>query len=45
MDTVFTRSRWILILIIGALSLCGVRLVQLQIIEGCLLYTSPSPRD
>ena len=34
MDTVFTRSRWILILIIGALSLCGVRLVQLQIIEG-----------
>jgi len=34
MDTVIGRSRWILFAIIGALSLCVVRLVQLQIVEG-----------
>ena len=34
MDTVITRSRWVLGFFIFALSLCAVRLVQLQIIEG-----------
>ena len=34
MDTVITRSRWVLGFFIFALSICAVRLVQLQIIEG-----------
>ena len=34
MDTVITRSRWIVGILVGALCICGVRLVQLQIIEG-----------
>ena len=34
MDTVMTRSRWVLGFFIVALSICAVRLVQLQIIEG-----------
>ena len=34
MDTVMTRSRWIVGILVGALCICGVRLVQLQIIEG-----------
>ena len=34
MDTVVTRSRWIVGILVGALCICGVRLVQLQIIEG-----------
>ena len=37
MDSVISRSRWILVIIIGALCLCGVRLVQLQIVEGPVL--------
>ena len=34
MDTVITRSRWVLGFFIFALSICAVRLVQLQIVEG-----------
>ena len=34
MDTVITRSRWIVGILVGALCICGVRLVQLQIVEG-----------
>lgn len=34
MDSVMTRSRWILVTLVVALCVCGVRLVQLQIIEG-----------
>ena len=37
MDSVISRSRWILVILIGAMCLCGVRLVQLQIIEGPVL--------
>ena len=37
MDSVISRSRWILVIIIGALCVCGVRLVQLQIVEGPVL--------
>ena len=33
MDTVITRSRWVMGFFILALSVCAVRLVQLQIIE------------
>ena len=37
MNSVISRSRWILVILIGAMCLCGVRLVQLQIIEGPVL--------